>query len=254
MSENNNSELDKKQIARSAAYPSITIQEAIDFVAQIKKSFPTSGFRREDVISVLKKTAIHRDIAAAVQYGLVERNNDNYKLSTRVQSILTFVTEDEKRGAIIDCLKSPKLYIELIEKFKGHAIPPDQQLRAILTRFHNITEAAAPQAAEIFIENALFAGVLDEHRILLGETITLNNAEPIASKNSDTNSSQINSIDARIPSNPKPPLLLEEINGSVDLKIHLTEKKVAHLIYPDNVNERDIQILKLQLEALALTL
>jgi hypothetical protein len=44
------------------------------------------------------------------------------------------------------------------------------------------------------------------------------------------------------------------MNGSLDLKIHLSEKKVAHLIYPDNVNEKDIQILKLQLEALALTL
>ena len=49
-------------------------------------------------------------------------------------------------------------------------------------------------------------------------------------------------------------LLLEEINGSIDFKILLSERKVAHLIYPENLNEKDIQILKLQLEALALTL
>ncbi|HEY5327757.1 MAG TPA: hypothetical protein VIJ27_12210 [Mucilaginibacter sp.] len=238
--ENNLSDSDKKAILRSAAYPNITIEEALTIVSQIKKSFPTSQFDREDVAAALKRTNITRDIGAAVQYGLLDKaKGQGYKLASRVQSILNFVTDQERTEALIDCFRTPKLYADLIERFKGHAVPGDQQLRAIVIRYHGITEAAAPQAMDIFIQNAFYCGALNENRILFGEN---NTEKPLINLEDKPNNL------------PKATLLLEEINGTIDLKIHLSEKKIARLIYPEKMNEKDIQILKLQLEALALTL
>lgn len=252
--ENNSYDGDKKAILRSAAYPNITIEEALEIVSQIKRSFPTSQFDREDITAVLKRTNITRDIGAAVQYGLVDKTmGKGYKLSNRVQLILNFVTEQERSNALIDCFKNPKLYSELIERFKGHAIPGDQQFRAILIRYHGITENAAPQAIDIFIENAIYCGVLNEKRILFAENPIENDLKPIDKATMDNYEPLISHVNSA-QKEEKSPFLLQEINGSIDLKIHLSERKIAHLIYPDNVNEKDIQILKLQLEALSLTL
>ena len=53
--ENNPYDGDKKAILRSLAYPNITIEEALEIVSQIKKSFPTSQFDREDITAVLSE-------------------------------------------------------------------------------------------------------------------------------------------------------------------------------------------------------
>jgi hypothetical protein len=260
MTETKNSESDKKLNFRSASYPAISISNVVGLVTQIKKSFPTSSFKREDIVAVLKKNTVHIDISAAVQYGLVERTGDSYKLSKKVQSVLNWVTEKERDDTLIEAFCSPKLYVELIEKFRGHAIPPDQQLRAILTRFHGITESAAPKAAELFLENAKYVNAIDENRILFGEAIA---DPPDGDNNSNDGNQNTNSNNQETPIIEKPlikpeknkeQLLLEQINNSRDMPIYLSEKKIAHLIYPENLNEKDIQILKLQLEALALTL
>ncbi|PHJ51300.1 hypothetical protein VF04_38125 [Nostoc linckia z7] len=50
------------------------------------------------------------------------------------------------------------------------------------------------------------------------------------------------------------PLLLSESLNEERLPIRLTEGKRAYLSYPSGLNEKDIAILKLQLESLALTL
>lgn len=252
--ETEQSDKDKKQILRSAQYPNITIEEAIAFVSQLRTAFVNSQFTLDDAIAVLKKAGIQREVGACVQYGLLDRQiGKGYKLAPKVNVIINFVTEDEKRNAIIECFKTPKLYIELIERFKGHVVPHDQQLKAILTRFHNITEDAAPKAGEIFVQNATFVGLLNTHRIL-SDSFT-SESPSISIDVADTQ--ELNTDTATSPTvevKPTKPLLLEEMNGSTNLKIHLSEKKIAHLIYPDNFNDRDIQILKLQLEALALTL
>jgi len=252
-------EKDKKQILRSAAYPSITIEDAINFVAELKKSFPNTMFNRDDIVAVLKRTTIIRDTAAAVQYALLEKTiGEGYKLSATAKIILNPISEQEKQESIIQCFNAPKLYIELVEKFKGHAIPGDQQLKAILNRHHNITEAAAGQAVEIFIENAKFSGLMNDNRILLESFPTMAIETVVEEPDKEENSEKalINESSIVEDSQPvvKSPLFLEEMNDSITLKIHLTQKKFAQLVYPGDINEKDIQILTHYLEALALTL
>ncbi len=262
-------EIDKKVSQRSAAYPFITIEKALAFVTQLKGTFQNSSFNRADVSKILNKSEIvKRDISASVQYGLLEKTvREGYKISQTAHHIITPITEEEKQDNIVECFKKPKLYSELIEKYQGQILPQDAQLQAILVRFHNITDSAAPQAVEVFIQNALFAGLLNKQRILKSTssneiTATSKKAELLAPIDSiETSPSREADSSPNMTPNQKATkedvtqaLALEDINGKVEIVIRLTEKKIARLVYPDGINEKDIQILKLQLEQLALTL
>jgi hypothetical protein len=250
---------DKKTIQRSASYPYITIESALEFASKLKLSFPTSRFTREDVMEVLNRSAINRETGACVHYGLLDIiKGEGYKLSPRAKVLLNPVSEEERRENLVLCFKEPKLYSDLLDKYTDNLLPPIQQLKVILSRFHGITEAAAPQAAEVFISNAEYTGMLGKDRIL--RYSNLNQSEPVVNGGMglwDQIPEAIdppNSKNVVFENNTSPTMLLEEINRSVDITIRLSEKKMAFLKYPENINEKDIQILKLQLDQLALTI
>jgi hypothetical protein len=48
------------------------------------------------------------------------------------------------------------------------------------------------------------------------------------------------------------PALLAEMVNEEKIKVRLTGKKFAYLIYPDNLNKTDIEILQKEIEQLAL--
>lgn len=254
----------KKLIDRSAAYPGITIEEAVPFVAGIYKNFPGSQrVSREDIAAVLKtKVAnIQRDVAAAVQYGLLIKDKDGYKVSDKYKTLHNHLSEDEKKQCLLDAFGSPKLYAEIIVKHNGHVIPAE--LKTHLIRFHRIAEKAAPYAAEIFITNGKYVGAIDEHNILNyktnietfetgNETPPPPNTPPPNTINPNGNAAPIDG--AIVFQNPvnKEQLLLNEVNNAERVKIRLTEGKIAILTHPILLNQKDIDILKKQIELLEL--
>lgn len=265
---NTTPEGDKKNIQRSASYPYYTIEESIDFVSKMKVPFQSTRFSREDASKIVHKVDVSRDVASAVQYGLLEKLiGEGYKVTQAAQYIINPISDDEKKDNIIECFRKPKLYNDLIEKYKDQILPNDAQFHVILNRFHSITESAVPQAARVFIQNATFAGLLNKQRIL-SDGKSRPSDEPSKAASPEEERQTINSVllsqdtgNANRMATPtensahhKQPLLLEEMNGKVETTIRLTEKKVARLVYPDTINQKDIQILKMQIDLLALTL
>jgi hypothetical protein len=250
---------EKKVIDRSASYPSVSLDEAIQFTLSVAKSFPTSQpINRDDIATVLKKKAasIQRDVATAAQYGLFDKVKDGYIISELFRAIKDPLDEKEKRKSIITAFKSPKLYRELIEKYDNHAVP---ELRPILIRFHNISEKAADDAAEVFINNATWCGVLNDSNIL---SVTNTFAKLSDSKfeyaevvtiEPPPNGEVVN-IDPK-DQKPNPQHLLPPKNESEEqLKIRLSGNRYAYLNYPTEITAKDIEILKKQIEVLELTL
>ena len=126
------SDRDKKLVQRSALYPYITIAQAIEFAYQLKNAFSTSQFTLEDAVNILKKSDIQRDIGACVQFGLLEKQvGKGYKVTSEVNVIMNYVSLEEREDAIRKCFERPKLYSDLIERFKDTPVPPDQQFKAI---------------------------------------------------------------------------------------------------------------------------
>jgi len=256
----------KRVIERSASQPGITLEEAIPFVQNVAKYFPGTPFiKREDIAAILKTKAnnIIREVAAAAHYTLLKREKDAYQITDAIK-ILNHSLGNEKAKLLLECFAAPKLYSELIQRFDGHAIPPE--FKTILIRFYKITERAAPEVEEIFLKNARFVGALSEHGILnykralsAASDNSIQYAEVTTEDTPDSANVPLNANNAPKFEKPaeQPPdqhdtfLPPETINAD-KIKIPLSEKKFAYLLYPTNIKIKDIEILRKQIDLLEL--
>lgn len=244
-------EKEKKQVERSAAYPSHTISEALVLVKQIAKVYPGSyskALTREDIGAIYKSSYLNREIASAVKYGLLDGSKGEYKLTPLFKKISAPIGNEEIEGKI-EAFKSPKLYQELIELYNGHALP--RELPTILYRNHRIALKASEEAANTFIDNAKEIGLLNEYNVLncdINAVIQSNNT-PLSVIKIDAKTNPINSLsnesnlDDIPPFNepePLPPILeIPEINNESKEKIRLTGNKKAFFIYPSGLTSED---------------
>jgi hypothetical protein len=255
----------KKTIERSAAHPHKTISQSLLFVWDFYKNFRSNFAKRGDILAVIENS-LDRDLACACYYSFLNRDKENYQVTDLYKSIANPISEVDRRKNLLIAFESPKLYNELIEKFDGDEVPAN--LSTHLIRFHRITETAAPNAANVFIENAKYVGVLNKDNILHVKQMSLKLDDPEfvfakdiiepneTERNNDIQKPTIaNPLTIPVqPKAPQPQLLLNEINTEEKLTIKLSEKKLAYLLYPTGLNEKDIKILKMQIEALELTL
>lgn len=253
----------KRSIVRSAAYPAISLSEALTFVSEVYKNFTAAQFiSREDVAAVLKRSpaTIQRDVAAAAQYKFFDKAKQGYQISEPYKTIHNFLSEKEKKKCLLEAFGSPKLYADLIAKHDGHALP--LELKTHLIRFHQIAENAAAAAAELFVENARFVGALSDNGIL--------NYKKELEKLSDNGVQYAEIITEEPPKkedkvfdfHQKTDLLppgntgqqgLPNIPNAENVKIPLTGKQVAYLIYPVKITKTDIAILRKQIDILELS-
>jgi hypothetical protein len=260
----------KRTVERSAAYPGITIEDAIKFCSDIYKNFRNAFAKRDDIIDLIE--ASHpRHLAAASHYGLVNREKDTYQVSELFKNISIYPTggENGKRKLLLEAFGNPNLNKELINKFDGDEIPPE--LIAHLSKFHRITPEAAPLAADVFLKNAKYCGILDDRNILTYKKTVLQLSD-LNGQLAEVIEEKINSATEKQPANPagivqeiektvivtqqeQPAnqLLLTEMIGEERVKVRLTGKKFAYLIYPEGLTKIDVQILKKEIEQLELT-
>lgn len=248
---------EKRIIERSASYPGISLQNAILFSTDISRSFPSSQVvTREDIAATLNKSvsSIFREVAACVQFDLFKKDKEGYKISPLLKTIQNYLSEDEKTKNLIHAFSSPKLYAELIEKFNGHVIP--KELKTHLIRFHKIAEKVAQSAADTFLESGIFVGVINpENSILNLNGIIINKEkEPVHKEAETIVQNTVLPIDEGIGKeiivNKKEQILIPEILNEEKAKIRLTENKFCYLIYPNNLNQKDVMIIRKQVEML----
>ena len=253
---------DKRVVERSAAYPAIPLNEAIDFAATIARSLGfNQSFKREDVAQAVGRSegGVIRDIAACVHFGLFERRqSEGYATSPLLKEILNPISNKERGISLVRALRSPKLYDAIITKFDGGVLPTE--LKIHLVRFHSIADKVSVAAAETFFTSAKFAGVLNDSNLLSVEkTIqSLSNGNfqfaEVLPDNPDGQSQQ-NSRTIQLPEGPKDQNRLPASENDETVKIRLTDKKYAYLVYPSNsLNAKDIEIIRKQIELIELGL
>ena len=253
----------KKSVERSAAYAAFSIEESIPYVSEIYKNFRTAFTKRDDIAAVVENSH-PRNMAACVYYLFLNRDKDSYQVSEIYRTIANPLSDLERRKCLLQAFAAPKLNSELIEKFDGNTVPPELVIH--LYRFHKITEDAAPLAAEIFLKNARFCGVMGGDNILrYKQTLDSLNSGSVSqptvapiSPSITPDSAQQGTVVPPNPTTPPPPpnqgapLLLEEMVNEEKVKIRLTGNKIAYLIYPNSITKTDVKILQKQIEQLDL--
>jgi hypothetical protein len=249
---------DAKQ-KRSASYPAFTVTDAFNFASKINEKFGNAEVTRKEIASVLKvhPNTISREVASAAAYGFFDKTlhkgeaDVRYKLSDLFND--TFLYENGKQRQInfITAFGKPKLYSDLIAKFDGTLIA--EELPNTLIKHHSITENAAKEAADVFIKSGIEVGVINENRVLnykvtLAATQKTQYAEVFEeppNRNAPTNNNNLL------------PVKLEQTyipESDVKIPIHLTKNKTAYMVYPNDINDKDIKLLNHAIEGILLRL
>lgn len=246
---------------RSAAHPAISIDEAIKVVSEIHKNFRYNYAKRNDILDLVESAQV-RSLAAATYYSLLDREKDSYKVSESYKKIANPIDEKEKQIALIGAFSKPTLYQELIEKFDGAEVP--KELIVHLSRFHRITEDAAPNAAEAFIKSAKYCGVLDINNKLVFKEAALKISSPNFDPNTILDNSEVSTTENQnkevkeddsnkvvpVAIHQPPQLLLTEMVNEEKVRVRLTENKFAYIIHPLNLTLKDLSILRKQLDVI----
>lgn len=252
-----NSVSGKKDIKRSASYPSLTVNEAYDFSCKINDKFSAViEATREEIAHALGLHAntVSRDVAACAAYGFLQKTTGGkYKLTTLFTDIFQPENDKDKRIKLITAFGTPKLYQELISKFDNQVIP--QELPNTLIKHHAITEAASKFAADTFVISGQQVGVINDNRALKYNvtlsTISKTQYAEIIDESTNIDSTNQNKSLMRI---DKPEFIEDAVmtSGNKRVPIFLTKDKEAYLTYPTDVTASDIAIIKHQLEGILL--
>lgn len=151
----------KKTKERSVAYPSVTLEEALNRLQELQSNHGSGPYSREEAARGMGYNSISgastRAVAALVHYGLLDRSGNAYTQSKIAREILFPVSDQAKNRAIIQAAQSPRLFETLIKKYAGQAIPT--MLDNILIR-EGVSSGASKETANTFRETLKFAGLL----------------------------------------------------------------------------------------------
>ncbi|KKU03987.1 MAG: hypothetical protein UX88_C0011G0013 [Candidatus Woesebacteria bacterium GW2011_GWC2_47_16] len=150
----------KKNVDRSPAYPSIELKSAIDLSARLFDLFSEYGFSREvatEKLGVGKNSTNFRKIAALVQYGLLVREGNNYKITPLAKDIALSTDESTRLKLLDRSVRHPKIFSELILENAGKALPVSLDIRL---RQLDYSKEGAKTLAGLFRHSLEFAGLL----------------------------------------------------------------------------------------------
>ncbi|NII28615.1 hypothetical protein HB364_26260 [Pseudoflavitalea sp. X16] len=245
---------------RSASYPALTPLEAYNFALKVNNKYSNQDVTRKEIGHALNvhDLSISRDVAAAAAYGFFNKTLNKgekefkYQVTELFLDVFRYENEKQKKLALITAFGKPKLWQELISKFDGATIP--EELYNTLVKHHSITDAASKEVADIFIRSGKEVGVINENRVLnykvsLNAIAKTQYAEIIDETPNGNNGTPNSLPPARVESN-------DYIVPNADIKvpIHLTKNKMAYMVYPADINNKDIRLLDHAIKGILLRL
>ena len=248
---------DKQRRERSKAYPGANLEDCARYAGLIKVNLGKGIHDRDSLARAMgydkASGAVNPKIAALVYFGILQRAAGGYELTRNAARITDPVDEAEKKDELRAAFNRPTLYQELLEKFSVEGQIP-VQLSTHLHRFHGITAASSSSAGQIFLESGRYAGVLDADGKIIasessspaGETSTSDATTPPEEKGATTGRNG-NHQQAATPEPGKGAAVATQ-----RFEFAISEGRTATIVVPSELNERDIRIIKKQIELLEL--
>jgi hypothetical protein len=122
---------------RSPNYPALSLAETVERVGRVFQKEHRHPSPKDVVIKGMGYGSVNgaslSALSAALKYGLLDRQGDQYRVSDRALTILHPHTPEEKAEAIRAAAAAPPLFADMMKDFPG-SIPSDENLRAYLIR------------------------------------------------------------------------------------------------------------------------
>lgn len=157
----------KKKRERSVAYPSFSLNEAIEYSDQLRKALGKGPYSRDEAAIALGYKGVSgisaTKISTMVHFGLLNRNGNTYSQSELAERINHPLSDEDRNNAVNEAIQIPKLYKDLLAQFSGQALPT--QLGNILIR-KGISAKISDSVAENFRNSLEFSGSLKNGVVL----------------------------------------------------------------------------------------
>ena len=145
---------------RSPAYPSMSLEDAVDAVEKIEAQYRGSPVDREDGAKLLGYSGgtgpANKALAALASYGLVERAGKGMmRVTSRARSIIHPDSDADRDRELAQAALEPKLFKELRDRFEDIAVPPMDGVVTYLNR-EGFNPTAVGPAAKAFINTMQF--------------------------------------------------------------------------------------------------
>lgn len=151
---------------RSARYPGVPLDEALEFCARIDArgldGLPAATLAEGLGYSNVRTNTLSARLSSARQFGLMTLENDRYTLTPLARAILHPIDPSQLPRLHREALREPPLYASLASRYAGRRLPDAATLANVLYHQDQITATAKRVAAESFLASVRFAGALGD--------------------------------------------------------------------------------------------
>lgn len=247
-------------------YPARSLKEIIDFVAKVYNQLGhTDYFSNKAIATVhgLSSDSIKQQLSAAQQYKLLEiKYGVGYKITSHFQKLYLPKSENERRTAAIESLKHAESYQQLFKDYEYHVVPSDGVKNHFIRSF-GFKEDIAAKASQVFLENLKDFALIDGRGVLTSSLpLKPEITEVVDSTQTETNNTNNSGTNQDHGGNELPAtrqrfekfIFQNEIDaaGKKTIPIHLIGSKQALFLYPDDITEDDIELVKHQIDGILL--
>jgi len=236
---------ERRHSKRSPSYP---LALALGFLEKVYKAVGSGPFERETFAHALGHETLSgpssTKIAALVHFGLLKRSKAGYELSGLAEKLLSPTHEDERKRAIVEAARNPRLYAQVFERYKDQPLPT--LLSNILVREYGVDKKQAARAAENFRQTAEFAGLLRAGTLYADPTDGRVGMLPLATGQAAEEAALPASFSLERPPAIEPRLALPAPLGmrSFDIPLNAVATRVAILQIPVPIHQSDLERIK----------
>jgi hypothetical protein len=229
---------------RSREYPAITLNSAIAFVQKLENYILSGSVAyglAAEALGVTKATkSFTYTLSAAKQFGLISTETGQIIKFLEPSSTFISLKDDTAiRRLKLQCFRKPKLYIALIDKFKGVSLPSTEALANLLEKQYDIAPAVTSVAADVFLKTANEAGA-NQNGIL---TMNLEQKDGQDNSNDNIKNTSPNTTDA-VPIDSSANLKQSGDNYAKPLSIPFGDERQAILYMPIDTSQKEAKYVK----------
>jgi hypothetical protein len=257
----------QKEAKKRIPYVQKDLKSMIEVGSKIYNQLGHTTYHSNKAIAIvigLSPDSIKQHLSAAQQYKILElKHGIGYKITDHFQKLFLPKNENEERLAVIESLKNPETYEQLFKDYEYHTVPTEG-VKNYFIRNYDQKEGQALKLTQIFIDNLKDYDLLDSRGVLTSglpskpivpEVKTeVDEQAPSGNNGSqDDNDSERNMLPIIKNTGAKVIFQTElDAAGKKTVPIYLTDSKQAMLVYPDDITEDDIELVKHQIEGVLL--
>lgn len=253
-----------KEGKKRISYVSKDLKSIIDFVGRIYNQLGHTTHHSNKAIATvhgLSPDSIKGHLSSAQQYKLLElKHGIGYKITEHFQKLYLPKNDNEKRVAIIESLKNAETYQPLFKDYEFHVVPSDG-IKNHFIRSYGMKDDVAMKAAQVFLDNLKDFELLDSRGVLISglpSKPVIPEINPEGQDTSDTNNGSSGNEqpqhDLPARANVNKLIFQSELDatGKKTIPIYLIGNKQALFVYPDDIDEDDIELVKHQIDGVLL--